>query len=155
MLSTQITASASAINKTELNSNLTIEVNKNSLYDVLAALHQYKFNLTGSRELGGARLNSDWDFFCQHTNYNIHLIEELGFEEIEYKYKNYDVVCVYRHKKLPIDIQVVMNVNIKLEIQQYIKVHYDFGTMPKDKRIEIWQSLTGLVYAVANLIQPF
>jgi len=110
----------------------------------LMHLPNYTFHLTGSRFFGGARADSDWDFFVADTN-NPYLRQDLtamGFEKRSLTdYGDFLTTDVYHHRRASVHIQVVEDVNLKIHIQNVIKRWGLFVNLPKQSQQCIWNAL--------------
>jgi len=89
------------------------------------------FNLTGSRYFGGARPDSDYDFFVEDESSICHVLEDMGFFRLPFtNYKDNETISVYRFivadEGTQIDIQVVGDAETKKKAQELL-----FNTIPQ------------------------
>lgn len=107
----------------------------------------FDFYLAGSRYMGCARPDSDWDFIAQDsTEIRKHLVT-LGFEPLfeEYPIVAGNTVEVYQrvlegHK---VQVQLQRDVNVQRTIRDIIKTHMleRHIKMDREARTELWNML--------------
>ena len=83
------------------------------------------FNLTGSRLFGGARPDSDYDFFVEDEPFIEDVLEGMGFVRLPFtNYKDNETISVYRFivadEGTQIDIQVVGDAETKMKAQELL-----------------------------------
>ena len=110
------------------------------LYDSNAS-----WTLTGSRAFGGARENSDWDFFADYSPGLALELEDYGFQRSRAYQGDQDIDVVYRLGS--IDLQLVRDAKLKLKLQEQIKRTVSLETLSHAQRKEIWR----LAYAVLTI----
>ena len=102
---------------------------ENKIEDIIQKFNDspFRFFITGSRSVGiHDNEKSDYDFFVSHSLMVERFLEELGFVRLDnepYYPKNdtlQELVCIYRHSDLPIDVQLVENADKKWQIQMAI-----------------------------------
>jgi predicted nucleotidyltransferase len=105
------------------------------------------FYLTGSRAFGGARIDSDWDYFTENTDEVVSLLKQLNFVEIsnmvEYHRDNQisRVFELVTQDAKHIQVQLVRDVIAKNEIQDTLlngEMREVLLNTPKDQRSIIW-----------------
>lgn len=86
----------------------------------------FDFHLTGSQFFGGARSDSDWDFYVQDSDDVKRWLDKKGFfrvpamdKDIPGSYQDTNTVDVFRHE-CGIDIQVQEDVRIKMIAHEII-----------------------------------
>lgn len=91
---------------------------------VWMAAAQFEFHLTGSRYFGKSRSDSDWDFFTQDCEGIEAWLKTLGFNVLHTSnYTDCEINKVFRHKEEKIDVQLVKDVALKIEVQEYLYKH--------------------------------
>lgn len=109
---------------------------------VLKAMEQSEFNfhLTGSRFFGGARMDSDWDFFVQDSPEVRSWIEGHEFNK-EFEGKNYygdpNIAVVYRYRN-SIHVQVVPDAFAKSFVQRALVKAEVLKSASKMEAKRIW-----------------
>lgn len=101
---------------------------------VWMAQSDHEFHLTGSRYFGFTKRDSDWDFFAQDTESARVALEANGFKELyRTDYTDSELTRVYRHEGEKIDVQLVKDVALKIEVQEYLYKHCKFLMKKLDK----------------------
>ena len=112
------------------------------------AVAPYRFHLTGSRFFGGAKINSDWDFFAAESDDIKDFLVSREFQRIERDeiYCDRGMAQVYHHPRLNVHIQLVNDVKSRLTAQRILTVNYSNGTwvnMSKFEQRGAWDRVLG------------
>lgn len=110
---------------------------------------RFKFILTGSRFIGGARPDSDWDFIVeQDEGYVMDFLTELGFTIISYTDNggadgNTNGIFERVENGVKIQVQLTPNVEAKLFARDTIKEYFfeQHLVMGQEQRAEFWKAL--------------
>ena len=113
-----------------------------------------EFYPTGSRFFGGARADSDWDFYCLDSEQTRLYLGNLGFRstsvDAKTGYDDITVVDVYRHclGDTQIDVQLCseQGLLLKQRVQKFLRKQYPIG-LPGDKTTNrhIWHVACALL----------
>jgi len=105
--------------------------------------------LTGSRFFGGAREDSDYDFFLPFSRNTHKRLYKSGFQPLDEYGKNLDThfdsntVQVFRANGIPVDVQLVWDFDLKILAQKYIQdtglLFYNGIPVPKRFHRDIWE----------------
>lgn len=120
-------------------------------FRAIILLNDYKactFELTGSRLFtpsAAANLNSDWDFFAQHSTELEHYLKTSGFtSRSKPEYAGLcDVKAVYSLGH--VDVQLVGNVKTKNAVQQALLLSGALTGQPKAERKLTWRLAYSLI----------
>lgn len=142
---------------------------QNATESVLASVQSSpcQFHLTGSRFFNTATALSDWDFFTTDDKmvrsslvlwgFKIHSMPQRGairktaiVDKQDYSYIDTNCITVYRHHEAKIDIQIVKDVNLKVDAQNMLLPLYPFiiKDIPKHGRWKLWHAAYTAVKAI-------
>lgn len=102
------------------------------------------FYLTGSRFFGNFHEGSDWDYFTDKSQWIADTLRDNDFFRIDITNHNYmdlNTAAVFEHTKVPIHIQLVDDVELKIAVQNMIKEsHLLDHLMNKQQRKALWNA---------------
>ena len=125
---------------------------KNQPYTIHDELRNSKFEfyLTGSRYLGGANDNSDWDYFTQNSPGVRDFLQRLGFKHDLSGYYD-DPLIVSVMCSGDVHVQLCLNVESKERVQWTLKNNgVRFDRIPKDQARRIWAACLQLYEATCD-----
>lgn len=128
--------------------------------DALAALDTSSlvFYLAGSRYMGCARLDSDWDFYVQNSDGVIAFLFEKGFSPMSKGYEGSNgghtvVVMEKKEEGRTVQVQVLRDVHLLRRVRDIIRVHLleEHIKADKEARRFLWTTLaTALAFKAAD-----
>lgn len=115
----------------------------------------FEFYPTGSRHLGGARQDSDWDFFVEDSNEVRSYLEEIGFTQIFHNRYADDpqIVSLFRFSWSTtsyIDVQVVQDSSKKWLIQQVLDETGALRNVTRSQARIVWRTMYELYDRVSE-----
>jgi len=125
------------------------------VHEVITQMDRSKFDfyLTGSRFFGGARADSDWDFFAEYSNEVVSFLLRIGFR---YKpindYFDSQTVEVLEFGR-EIDVQLVSNTAIKNIAQEIMRATKWYTITDTNLRRVVWNELYKLATTVRIIVQ--
>lgn len=101
---------------------------------------KFKFYLTGSRYFGSSGPLSDWDFFVEYTDEVEVFLKDLGFEDICNEDYLFDRVTNRTYRYQNVDVQLVINIEVKKKAQLLIKHHGLISANKKTNKM-VWAAV--------------
>jgi hypothetical protein len=125
------------------------------VFDKLS-ISPFEFFLAGSRYMGCARPDSDWDFITQDSPFVKQHLERMGFEEMERGYdgERGNTVLVMQKKDgdYTVQVQLCRSAHWKRVVRDIIKAHMlvEHIKMGKHQRNAVWDMLYATLSATAE-----
>lgn len=110
-----------------------------TLFQILAD-SKFEFYLTGSKFFGGARIDSDHDFFVEDSEEVHAFLRNLGFEEVAFPKLYGGETCTALYEIGSIHIQVVKNLDQKHRAQTWLAQNANMALVPKNARVHLWNA---------------